>query len=78
MKLATTAVVMSIRGHNQLFTPQTRAMSNGFEGLDEVSLGEVFEVRTQVMKTVPNFMKGVFRGGLKMSFGFGGESEGSR
>ena len=23
-----------------LFTPQTRAMSNGFEGLDEVSLGE--------------------------------------
>ena len=50
-----------------LFTPQTRAMSNGFEGLDEVSLGEVFEVRAQVMKTVPNFMKGVFRGGLKMS-----------
>ena len=50
-----------------LFTPQTRAMSNGFEGLDEVSLGEVFEVRAQVMKTVPNVMKGVFRGGLKMS-----------
>ena len=50
-----------------LFTPQTRAMSNGFEGLDEVSLGELFEVRAQVMKTVPNFMKGVFRGGLKMS-----------
>ena len=50
-----------------LFTPQTRAMSNGFEGLDELSLGEVFEVRAQVMKTVPNFMKGVFRGGLKMS-----------
>ena len=50
-----------------LFTPQTRAMSNDFEGLDEVSLGEVFEVRAQVMKTVPNFMKGVFRGGLKMS-----------
>ena len=50
-----------------LFTPQTRAMSNGFEGLDEVSLGDVFEVRAQVMKTVPNFMKGVFRGGLKMS-----------
>ena len=44
-----------------LFTPQTRAMSNGFEGLDEVSLGELFEVRAQVMKTVPNFMKGVFR-----------------
>ena len=50
-----------------LFTPQTRAMSNGFEGLDEVNLGEVFEVRAQVMKTVPNFMKGVFRGGLEMS-----------
>ena len=32
-----------------------------------MSLGEVFEVRAQVMKTVPNFMKGVFRGGLKMS-----------
>ena len=50
-----------------LFTPQTRAMSNGFEGMDEVSLGDVFEVRAQVMKTVSNFMKGVFRGGLKMS-----------
>ena len=44
-----------------LFTPQSRAMSNGFEGLDEVSLAEVFEVRAQVMKTVPNFMKGVFK-----------------
>ena len=47
--------------------PQTRAMSNGFQGLDEVSLAEVFEVRAQVMKTVPNFMKGVFRGALKLS-----------
>ena len=46
---------------------ERRAMLNGFEGLDEVSLGEVFEVRAQVMKTVPNFMKGVFRRGLKMS-----------
>ena len=44
-----------------LFTPQTRAMSNGFESLDEVSLAEVFEDRAQVMKTVRNFMKGVFR-----------------
>ena len=53
--------------NEDLFTPQTRAMSKCFEGLDEVRSGEVFEVRAQVMKTVPNFPKGVFRGGLKMS-----------
>ena len=32
-----------------------------------MSLGEVFEVRAQVMTTVPNFMKGAIRRGLKMS-----------
>ena len=52
---------------NLLLVPHTKAMSHGFRGLDEVDVVEVFEVRAQVMKTVPKFMKGVFRGGLKLS-----------
>ena len=39
----------------------------GLESLDEVNLESVFEIRALVMKTVPKFMRGVFRGGIKSS-----------
>ena len=39
---------------NAVDVPRTGAMSDGFRGLDEVNSVEVFEVRAQVMKTVPN------------------------
>ena len=39
----------------------------GLESLDEVNLESVFEIRALVMKTVPKFMRGVFRGGIKTS-----------
>ena len=45
-----------------LFVLQTRAMSEGFRGLDEVNVEEVFEVRAQVMKTVHQIHEGRVQG----------------
>ena len=50
-----------------VFVPQRRSMAAGFESLDMVDLERVFEVRALVMKSVPGFMKGAFRGALKIS-----------
>ena len=50
-----------------LFLPERRSMATGFESLDVVDLEKVFEVRALVMKSVPGFMKGAFRGALKIS-----------
>ena len=50
-----------------LFLPERRSMATGFESLDMVDLEKVFEVRALVMKSVPGFMKGAFRGALKIS-----------
>ena len=38
-----------------------------FESLDMVDLERVFEVRALVMKSVPGFMKGAFRGAMKIN-----------
>ena len=50
-----------------LFVPQRRSMTTGFASLDMVDLEQVFEIRALVMKSVPTFMKGAFRGALKVS-----------
>ena len=50
-----------------LFVPERRSMATGFESLDMVDLERVFEVRALVMKSVPGFMKGAFRGAMKIS-----------
>ena len=42
-------------------------MATGFESLDMVDLERVFEVRALVMKSVPGFIKGAFRGAMKIS-----------
>ena len=47
--------------------PLTSSVMVGLESLDEVNLESVFEIRALVMKTVPKFMRGVFRGGIKTS-----------
>ena len=39
----------------------------GFQSVDEVDLTEVFEVPALVMKSIPKFMRGAFRGALKLS-----------
>ena len=50
-----------------LFVPKRRSMATGFESSDMVDLKRVFEVRALVMKSVPGFMKGAFRGAMKIS-----------
>ena len=50
-----------------LFVPERRSMATGFESLDMVDLERVFEVRALVMESVPGFMKGAFRGAMKIS-----------
>ena len=50
-----------------LFVPERRSMATGFESLDMVDFERVFEVRALVMKSVPGFMKGAFRGAMKIS-----------
>ena len=50
-----------------IFVPHSRAMAAGFRSLDEVNLEDVFEVRALVMKSIPKFLRGVFRGALKVS-----------
>ena len=50
-----------------LFVPQRRAMSIGLARLDELSLSDVFEVRSLVMKTVPMFMRDACRAVVKAS-----------
>ena len=57
-----------------LFVPQRRSMATGFENLDMVDLERVCEVRALVMKSVSGFMKGAFRGALKVSLGSGRDS----
>ena len=50
-----------------VFIPHARATALGFQSLDEVDLTEVFEVPVLVMKSIPKFMRGAFRGALKLS-----------
>ena len=38
-----------------LFVPQRRSMARGFASMDMVDLGQVYEVRALVMKSVPGF-----------------------
>ena len=47
---------------DMVFMPHHRGMSAGFRSLDAV-----FEVRAIVMKTIPIFMRGVFRAAMKAS-----------
>ena len=50
------------------FLPQRGCLARGFAGLDMVDLEHVFfEFRALVMKSVPKFMRGAFRGALKIS-----------
>ena len=50
-----------------VFVPQSRAMTVGFRSLDEVNMDDIFELRALVMKTIPKFMRAVFRGAMKVS-----------
>ena len=50
-----------------LFVPHARVSTAGFASLDEVDLAEVFEVRACVMKSIPKFMRGAYRGAMKLS-----------
>ena len=50
-----------------LFLPQAGEVTVGFRSLDEFNLEEVFEVRALVMRSIPKFLRGVFRGALKVS-----------
>ena len=50
-----------------LFVPQASAMRHGSASLDEENLDSVFEVRASLMRTVPKFMRGAFRGVSKTS-----------
>ena len=43
-------------------------MRRGLESLDMVDIVEVFSVRAVVMKSVPRFLTGAFRGALKAGF----------
>ena len=47
--------------------PLTSSVMVGLGSLDEVNLESVFEISGIVMKTVPKFMRGVFRGAIKTS-----------
>ena len=47
--------------------PLTNSVRVDFESLDVVNLESVFEIRGLVMKYVPKFMRGVFRGAIKTS-----------
>ena len=48
-----------------LFVPEEIGMRRGSESLDMVDITEVFSVRAVVMKSVPRFLAGAFRGALK-------------
>ena len=48
-----------------LFVPEEIGMRRGLESLDMVDIAEVFSVRAVVMKSVPRFLAGAFRGALK-------------
>ena len=48
-----------------LFVPVEIGMRRGLESLDMVDIAEVFSVRAVVMKSVPRFLAGAFRGALK-------------
>ena len=50
-----------------VFVPHARATTVGFQSLDDVDLTQVFEVPAMVMKSIPKFMRGAFRGALKLS-----------
>ena len=50
-----------------LYVPHARDSTAGFASLDEVDLAEVFEVRACVMKSIPKFMRGAYRGAMKLS-----------
>ena len=47
--------------------PLTNSVRVGLESLDVVNLESVFEIRGMIMKSVPKFMRGVFRGAIKTS-----------
>ena len=51
---------MEVRGWN-------KATTVGFQSVDDVDLTQVFEDPALVMKSIPKFMRGAFRGALKMS-----------
>ena len=50
-----------------VFVPHARATAVGLQSLDEVDLTQVFEVPALVMKSIPKFMRGAFRGALNLS-----------
>ena len=41
-------------------------MTSGLQSLDIVDLVHVFEVKAMVMRSIPKFMRGVFRGAMKV------------
>ena len=45
-----------------LFVPEEIGMRRGLESLDMVDIAEVFSIRAMVMKSVPRFLAGAFRG----------------
>ena len=49
-----------------LCVPEEIGMKRGLESLDVVDIAEVFSVRAVVMKSVPRFPAGAFRGALKV------------
>ena len=53
-------------GEDLLFVPMARAMASGLQSLDVVDLVQVFEVKARVMRSIPKFMRGVFRGAMKV------------
>ena len=50
-----------------VFVQQSRAMTLGFQSLNEVNMEDIFEVRALVMKTISKFMRAVFKGAIKVS-----------
>ena len=53
-------------GEDLLFVPMARAMAFGLQSLDVVDLVQVFELKARVMRSIPKFMRGVFRGAMKV------------
>ena len=45
---------------------QVRYITMGLQSLDEVDLKEVFKKRSMVMKNVPPFLRGCFRGAMRL------------
>ena len=47
---------------------RARNVASGMASLDEFRLPEIFKQRARVMQTIPLFLKGAFRGALRMAF----------